>query len=114
MEKFVKKLKRGTEKYKGMLQLNFFNCGGISHFSSKFPHKNKESDEEEDPRKKKKNQKGKINKNKFFKKILCTKEYSSSSDEDEDIDGDKERVLFMEVEDSEEDFEEEGQVDLKE
>jgi hypothetical protein len=99
MENFVRKLKRGTDKYKGMLPLKCFNCGGIGHFSSKCPHaKNKESDEEEDHKKKKKNQKGRRNKNKFFKKSLCTKEDSSSSDEDEDSDSDTERVLFMEVE----------------
>jgi uncharacterized coiled-coil protein SlyX len=84
MENFVRKLKRGTDKYKGMLPLKCFNCGGIGHFSSKCPHKNKESDEEEDPKKKKKNQKGRRNKKKFFKKSLCTQEDSSSSDEDED------------------------------
>jgi uncharacterized coiled-coil protein SlyX len=64
MENFVRNLKRGTDKYKGMLQLKIFNCGGIGHFSSKCPHKNKESDEEEYPKKKKKLQKGRRNKNK--------------------------------------------------
>jgi hypothetical protein len=33
---FVRKLKRGTDKYKGMLPLKCFNCDGIGHFSSKF------------------------------------------------------------------------------
>jgi hypothetical protein len=37
------------------------------------------------------------NKNKLYKKILCTKEDSSSSDEDECNESDKERVLFMVV-----------------
>jgi hypothetical protein len=42
IEKFVQKLKRGIDKYKGMLPLKCFNCGGIGHFSSKCPHaKNK-------------------------------------------------------------------------
>jgi hypothetical protein len=46
MEKFLKSLKRGTGKYKGMLPMKCFNCVGISHFTSKFHHaKNKESDE---------------------------------------------------------------------
>jgi hypothetical protein len=35
MENFIRKLKRGTEKYKGMIPLKCFNCGGIGHFSSK-------------------------------------------------------------------------------
>ena len=38
---FLIKLHKGTSKYKGMFPLKFFNCGGIGHFSSKFPHKNK-------------------------------------------------------------------------
>jgi hypothetical protein len=38
----------------------------------------------------------------FFKKILCTKEDSSSSNEDKVSDSDTKRVLFMEVEDSDE------------
>jgi hypothetical protein len=45
MANFVRKLKKGADKYKGILPLKFFNCGGIGHFSSKFPHKNKYSDE---------------------------------------------------------------------
>jgi hypothetical protein len=86
MENFVRKLKRGTGKYKGILPLKCFNCGGIGNFYSKCPHKNKESDEEEDPIKK--NQKGRRNKNKFFKKSLYTQEDSLSSNEDEDSDND--------------------------
>jgi hypothetical protein len=71
MENFVRKLKRGTEKYKGMLPLKCFNCGGIGNFYSKCPHKNKESDEEEDSKKKKKNQKSRRNKNKFSRKVFA-------------------------------------------
>jgi hypothetical protein len=74
MENFVRKLQRGTEKYKGMFPLKCFNCGGIGHFASKCSHAtNKESDEEKYPKNKKKNQKGRRNKNKFFKKSLYTK-----------------------------------------
>jgi hypothetical protein len=62
MKNFNKKLKRQTNKYKGMLPLKYFNCGGISNFSSKCAHKNKESDEEEDPKNQNKNQKGRRNK----------------------------------------------------
>jgi hypothetical protein len=45
MANFVRKLKKGTRKYKGMLPMKCFNYGGIGHFSSKCPHKNKYSDE---------------------------------------------------------------------
>jgi hypothetical protein len=95
MTNFIRNLKRGSDKYKGMFTLKFFDCGGIGNFYSKCPQKNKESDEEEDLNKKNKNQKGRRNKNNFFKKILCTQEYSSSSNEDEDSDSDIERALFM-------------------
>jgi hypothetical protein len=100
VENFVRKMKRGTSKYKGMLPLKCFNCGGISHFSSKCPcAKNKYSNEEEDPKKKNKNKKGDMsrNKNKFFKKSFYTKEDSSSSDEDDDSESDSKRVLVMAV-----------------
>jgi hypothetical protein len=72
VENLVRKLKRGTDKYKGTLPLKCFNCDGIGHFSSKFPYaKNKGSDEEEYPKRNKKNQKGdkRRNKKRIFKKI---------------------------------------------
>jgi hypothetical protein len=82
MENFVRKLKRGTDKYKDMLPLKKFNCGGIGHFSSKCPHKNKYSDEEESPKKGKKYQKGdkRRNKKKFLNKSFYSKEDNSSLD----------------------------------
>jgi hypothetical protein len=36
MNNFVRKLKKGTDTYKGMLPLKCFNCGGIGHFILKF------------------------------------------------------------------------------
>jgi hypothetical protein len=42
VENFIRKLKGGTYKYKGMLPLKCFNCDGIGHFASKFTYaKNK-------------------------------------------------------------------------
>jgi hypothetical protein len=79
---FVKRLKRGTEKYRGKIQLICFNYDSIGHFYNKCPHKKKKRNEEYDS-KRKNIYKGKITKNNFFKKSLCTKEDSSSSDEDE-------------------------------
>jgi hypothetical protein len=46
MENFFRNLKRGTDKYKGMLPLKYFDFSSIGHFSYKCPHKNKECDEE--------------------------------------------------------------------
>jgi hypothetical protein len=103
---FVRRLKPGIKKYKGKLPLICFNCDGVGHFANKCPYKkNKINEEEYDP--KKKNQKGRRNKKKFFKKTLCTKEDSSSSDEDEVKNSDTERVLFMEIEDSDDEGSEE-------
>jgi hypothetical protein len=90
---FIRNLKRGTDKYKGMLPLIFFYCGKIGHFSSKCPYaKKSNSDEEESPKKEKKYKKGDNgrNKNKLFKKSLYSKEDSSSSKEDDDSDNDSE------------------------
>jgi hypothetical protein len=53
------------------------------------------------------------NKKKFFKKYLYSKEDSSSLDEDDDSDSDSENVLFMDFENDEEDYEEEGEVYLE-
>ena len=89
MANFVKRLKPGTEKYKGKLPLICFDCDGVGHFSNKCPYKKKKINEEEyDPKNKMQIQKGRRNKNKFFKKSLCIKEENSSLDEYEVNDSD--------------------------
>jgi hypothetical protein len=65
----------------------------------KCPHK-KSKRNDEDYSNRKQTYKGKNTKKKAFKKILCPKEDISSSDEDEFSGNETERVLFMEVEDS--------------
>ena len=37
--KFVKKLDRGSGKYKGKLPFKCFNCGRVGHYVAKCPHK---------------------------------------------------------------------------
>ena len=45
---FIKKIEKGTGKYKGKSPLKCFNCGRIVHFSNKCPYpKKEESDYEE-------------------------------------------------------------------
>jgi hypothetical protein len=63
---FVRRLKRGTDKYKGMLPLNCFNCDGVGHFANKCPYKKKKGNEEYDSKNKKQIQKGRRNKKIFF------------------------------------------------
>lgn len=38
VEKFVRKLKRGSKKYKGKLPLKCFNYGKVGHFATKCPY----------------------------------------------------------------------------
>jgi hypothetical protein len=45
VENFIRKLKTGTNKYKGMIPLKFFNCDGIGHFSDKCPYNKKKRNE---------------------------------------------------------------------
>ena len=35
---FIRKLQKGSRKYKGKLPFKFFNCGKVVHFSSKCPY----------------------------------------------------------------------------
>jgi hypothetical protein len=55
---FVRKMKRGTDKYKGKIPFKCFNCGKFGHFASKCIYaRGSNSDEEEVPKKEKKSQK---------------------------------------------------------
>jgi hypothetical protein len=102
----VKILNKGTnDTYRGKIHLICFNCDGIGHFSNKCPHKKKRNDEGYS--KNKQTYKVKRTTNNVFKKILCTKEEISSSYEDEVNQSETKIVIFMAVEDSEEEAEEE-------
>jgi hypothetical protein len=102
MSNFVRRLRKGTDKYKGMLPLKFFNYGGVGHFSNKCPYKKKKGNEEDDSKNKEKIHKGRRKNFFFFKESLCTKKDSSSSDEDEVNESDIEKVQFIEIKDSDE------------
>jgi hypothetical protein len=110
---FVKRLNKGTNgKYKGKLSLICFNCDGIGHFANKCLHKKKRNDEGYS--KGRQTYKGKRTTKKVFKKNFCTKEDISSLDEDEVNDSETGRVLFMAVEDSEEEYEEAYEEEIEE
>jgi hypothetical protein len=116
MANFIRKLKKGIGKYKSTFPFKYFNCSKNGHISNKCPYaKKKENDEEESLKKEKKYKKGdkRRNKKKFFKKSLYSKE-DNSSEEDDDSDSDSENVLFVDFENDEEDYEQEGEVDLEE
>jgi hypothetical protein len=80
--KFVKRLKKGSGKYKGKLPFKCFNYGKIGHFANKCPHKGKDQTCDDEEKHKHINF---FKENNFKKKILCVNNDDDPSD-DEDND----------------------------
>jgi hypothetical protein len=95
---FIRKLKKGSGKYKWKLPFKCFNSRKVGHFSSKCPYPNQEESDDEETQNHKEYTKRKTrSKNKFYKKKknVYFKEDSSSSYMSED---DKTELLFMGME----------------
>jgi hypothetical protein len=77
-ENFVRRLKKGSGKYKGKFPFKCFNCGKIVHFSSKCPHKRKDQTYDDEEKHKHKVYKD----NNFKKKSLCVNNDDDPSDDE--------------------------------
>ena len=91
-EKFVRRLKKGSGKYKGNMPFKCFNYGKICHLASKCPHKQKGHifDDEENYTINKYNKEAK-----YKKKSLCVNDVDSLEETNNDSSCEYELNNFM-------------------
>jgi hypothetical protein len=88
--KFVKRLKKGSGKYKGKLHFKCFNYGRICHFENKCPHKRKDQTCDDEEKHKHRNF---FKENNFKKKSLCVNNDDDPSDDDPSDDEDNDSTI---------------------
>jgi hypothetical protein len=95
---FIKKLQKGSGKYKGKLPFKCFNSGKVGHFGSKCPCLKEDPEDEEDKNKQYKKKKKPNCKKGFYKgkNNFYSKEENISSLESSDSDDDE--VFFLGIE----------------
>jgi hypothetical protein len=78
---FVRRLTKGSGKYKGKFPFKIFKCGKIGHFENKCPHKRKDHTYDDEEKQKQKNV---YKENNFKKKSLCVNNDGDPSDDEND------------------------------
>lgn len=104
-EKFIRRLKKYTGKYKWKIPFKCFNCGRVGHYASKLPFK-KEENQFKGKEKKKSNKMQK--ERQFKKKIVYAQEDSSGSESSNESssEGGTSKFILMALEELEKDFQE--------